>query len=191
MALESGYLQKQGDEYIIPSQGNKKVHTFQGVPSCNAYGFRLWSKYREGSAETTGYYISQSPVPGSIVCWKSPLGDGNPGHVGFVEAVYNPGSADEYCITSESGWCSLGVKNLVWTGKRTKANGYKYGNYPFMGFLCSPVCELASSGSQQVTISTVSEPTEEELEAIDEARDNFSGKTILADLEVNTKVEIQ
>lgn len=189
--MKSGYLQEQGGKFVIPSKGNKEVHKFQGVPACDAYGFRNWSLYNRGTPDTTGYYKSNSPVPGAIICWKKSGGDGYPGHVGFVEAVYNPGSPDEYCITSESGYSAGGVSKLVWTGKRTRKGNYNYNSYPFVSFLCSPVCELASFGGKTVTVDDVVHPSEEEEEALEEARAEFSGQTILADLKVNTKVEIQ
>lgn len=172
---------------------NKKVHKFKGVPNCNAYSFSFKSLYRDGTPTSTGYYISEGPVPGAILCWRGNTTDGQPGHVGFVEAVFKPGTPEEYCVTSESGYSGGGVQYLVWTGRRYRSQGFKYGSYPKAGFLCSPICELAAYGTAggTVTIGDIKEPTYEENEALEDARDEFSGQNILADVPVGSKVEIQ
>ena len=196
MALKSGYLVKEGDVYKIPSK-DKTIPKFRGVPACNAYSFKDSAFYAGGYE---GYYKSSSPVPGAIVCWRNDYAsDGQPGHVGFVEAVFNQGTDDEYCITSESGYCGDGVKYVVWTRRLYKNPSHsRFGSYgcgvgPLAWFLCSPICELASTGGagQSITVDDVYHLTDEEIAAINALREQYSGKHILKDIKVGAFVEIQ
>ena len=193
MALQSGYLVKDGSTYKIPSKNNKEVHAFTGVPNCNAYSFKDCSIYN-GTADTTGYYRSSSPVPGAIACWRNDYAfDGQPGHVGFVEAVFNPGTAEEYIITSESGYCSGGVQYVVWTKRLYKSNNYKCGVGKLAYFLCSPICELASTGGpdNSLVVGDPQQPTEGEIAAMNAIRAQYSGRIIKEELDVGTYVRIE
>lgn len=193
LALKKGFLVWDGDKYIIPSQNNREVPAFKGVPNCNAYSFNSKSIY---NGNTPGYGKGKTPVPGAIACWRKRTDpNGQPGHVGFVEAVYNVGQADEYIVTSESGYCKSGPQYVGWTKKIYKKDDYACGTGPLANFLYSPVCYLASNGTGlgggSVTVADPTHLTEEEEEALNKLLEQWTGKTVLKAIKPGSKVEIQ
>jgi len=194
LALKSGYLKKEGNKYVIPSRNNLEVEPFMGVPACNAYSFAFNYLY---NGKTPGYSKSKDPQPGDIACWKKRSAwDGQPGHVAFVEAVYNKGTPDEYILTSESGYCASGVKVVVWISRLFKRDGYSCNTGPLEAFLHSPINKLAAFGgdinsySATITQDGTIVPTGSDVEAWKQWKEQF-GKVILKELKINDRVEIQ
>lgn len=81
-----------------------------------------------------GYKTGKTPKPGAIICWGyHGRAKGTPGHVAFVEYVYDNGDIE----ISQSGWSSGPMANR----RITKSSGYKFGynSDHFNGFIYNKV----------------------------------------------------
>ena len=93
--------------------------------------------YSDG--KKNGYSVGLVPKPGAIVCWGynySSLGE--PGHVAFVEKVFDDGRIE----ISQSGWSSGPLENrIIEPGNGKQGTGaYKFASDTyFNGFIYNPV----------------------------------------------------
>jgi len=210
-ALEIGYItynSSDGKYYIkdkpITGYVRDKYHlTGPLPPPYNAVQFYDYWPTNEGWSKSDENNVTAAvPKVGALICWGADYSKhGHPGHIAFVEAVYNVGKDDEEIVISESSAATSGTQWLVKLttlkrGGKNNQNPYKvYSDHKFRRFLYSPVCQLSSANSlndlDEGTINASKrELTPDEQAGLAAARFNLLGYSVAKDLPIGGKVRV-
>ena len=197
-AVQIGYIKKlSSGNYAFASNNKEIVGKFDksaGYWPLPWSAYQWWDYWPGGTAET-GWYKSQIPQVGAVVCWGNGRnGDQSPGHVAIVEEIHNPGEPNEELVISHSAYTPNGVMWLVKLSTIKKSTNYTwYTECTLRGFLISPVCQLAStnaSGMIKVTTNGDRPVSEGDKDMYKILNEQIQGKHIEKDLPIGANVRI-
>jgi len=138
-----------GKNHSILGNPKGRIYEFSVLPNCTGHvhgrcieQLGTDAMLCRGNAENYWDYHdnlrrSQTPMVGSIACWRkgnAHHGDDGAGHVAFVEAVNSVGDI----TVSESGWTGTKANGRYWRRRtiRRKNGTYSIGSaYTFQGFI--------------------------------------------------------